>query len=195
MKAYDERYEAALTLAASAHHTQVRKVDNVPYVTHLVHVSVILLRHGFSPELAAAGLLHDVVEDQGISLDRIEQEFGPMVSEIVDALTEHKTENGEVLPWQTRKTEALERLGNAGDEAVAVKAADALHNARSVLAGLRSEGPSIWDRFHRGADLSLWYYRRVADLVYARLGTHPLALELLEAVEDLAGEIARDEAA
>ena len=50
---------------------------------------------------------------------------------------------------------------------------------------LRRDGPSIWRRFKRGPAETLWYYRRVADLVRQRLGPHPLAEELEVAIAAL----------
>jgi hypothetical protein len=67
-----------------------------------------------------------------------------------------------------------------------LKAADALHNARSIAADLRRLGPDVWGRFKRGAEQSIGYYREVLDGVRAKLGDHPLVGELAAAVEDLA---------
>ena len=185
MSAYSERFETALALAARAHQSQVRKVDGRPYVTHVVHVATILLRYGFPEDVIVAGLLHDVVEDQDVLIEAIEAEFGPAVSEMVDALTERKVENGEMRPWEDRKKESLVRLSTASDNAVAVKAADVLHNVRSVTEALQREGPTVWNRFRRGPEQSLWYYGRVVAIVQARLGAHPLAVELEDAVHTL----------
>jgi (p)ppGpp synthase/HD superfamily hydrolase len=185
MEGYSERYEAALALAASAHQDQARKAGAEPYVVHVVHVSVILLRHGFAEDVAIAGLLHDVVEDQDIPLDEIEAGFGPAVAQMVAVLTERKEEDGQERPWEDRKREALAHLERAGREAAAVKAADTLHNVRSLALALRRDGPSIWQRFKRGPAETLWYYRSVAELVRRRLGPHPLAAELEAAVASL----------
>ncbi len=190
MNAYSERYEAALTLAARAHRHQTRKGGDVPYLVHPVHVSVILLRHGFSEDVAIAGLLHDVVEDQGVPLAEIEAAFGPAVTEMVAALSEKKKEAGQPRPWEIRKQEALAQIRQASLEATAVKAADALHSTRSLAADLRRQGPSLWGNFSRGPAKSLWYYRSVAEIVGQRLGDHPLAVELDAAVQDLAQAIA-----
>lgn len=185
MDAYSARYEAALTLAAHAHREQVRKGSDVPYIVHPVHVSAILLRYGFSEEVAIAGLLHDVVEDQDVSLADIEAEFGPAVAEMVEALSERKREGGDERPWEVRKQEKLEHLQQASLGAVAVKAADTLHNIRSVQTGLREQGASFWSHFKRGPGPSLWYYRSVTKIVRERLGGHPLADELDRAFEEL----------
>jgi (p)ppGpp synthase/HD superfamily hydrolase len=190
MEAYSQRYDAALALAARAHRSQMRKGSDVPYIVHPVHVSVILLRHGFSEAVAIAGLLHDVVEDQNVPPSRIEAEFGPAVAEMVAALTEKKKEDGRPRPWEIRKQEALEQVQRASLDAVAVKAADALHSSRSMAADLRREGSSVWGSFSRGPAEFVWYYECVAEIVRQRLGPHPLAAELDAAVLDLRQAIA-----
>lgn len=191
MEAYSERYDAALTLAARAHRKQVRKIGDVPYIVHPVHVSIILIHYGFSEDTAIAGLLHDVVEDQDVPLAHVEANFGPAVAEIVDALTEQKMEGDVKRPWEIRKREALDRIRRASLDAVAVKAADTLHSARSLVVDLGRETPSIWSNFARGPEQSLRHYQNVATVVRERLGTHPLAVELEAAVKELKRTIAR----
>jgi (p)ppGpp synthase/HD superfamily hydrolase len=191
MHAYSQRYQRALELAARAHRSQTRKGSDLPYLTHPVHVSILLLRHGFGEAVAIAGLLHDVVEDSEVPLAQLEAEFGPNVAEMVEALTEKKRENGCQRPWEIRKQEALAHLREASDGAVAVKAADALHNAHTLARQLEEQGRAAWRHYSRGPERSLWYYRRVAAEVDARLGDHPLALELKAAVESLARTIDR----
>jgi len=193
MEAYSERYEAALALAARVHREQTRKGSDVPYIAHLAHVSVILIRHGFGEDLAIAGLLHDAVEDQDLPLEDIEAGFGPEVAAMVSALTERKREGGVERPWETRKQETLHQLRRASLDAVAVKAADTLHSVRSIVAGLAEKGPALWSSFSRGADQSFWFYESVAEIVRERLGAHPLADELDHAVDALEEAIAASE--
>ncbi len=190
MEAFSERYDRALSLAARAHRGQTRKGSDVPYLVHPVHVSTLLLRHGFGEDAAVAGLLHDVVEDSDVPVARIEAEFGPAVAEIVAALTERKREGDRKRPWEIRKREALELLQAGSAEAVAVKAADVVHNARSMVRELGLQGPAIWDHYSRGPEESLWYYRRVAAIVRKRWPGHALTGELDRAVEALARAIA-----
>jgi (p)ppGpp synthase/HD superfamily hydrolase len=185
-KGYTELYEKALQTAALAHHQQRRKGRDLPYIIHPLHVSVILLRHGFSTTAAAAGLLHDVVEDQDHSLDEIAQQFGPRVARIVSALSEKKYDpEGKKRPWSTRKQESLEKIRDASLEAVAVKTADTLHNTQSFVEDLRRQGPDLWQHFNRGPDAQLSYYRQVLEIAQNRLGDHPLVKELSEALETL----------
>jgi (p)ppGpp synthase/HD superfamily hydrolase len=171
----------------------VRKGSDVPYIVHPVHVSVMLLRHGFGEDVVVAGLLHDVVEDQDVPLAEVEAAFGPAVAEMVGALSERKREKGRERPWEARKQEKLDQLRQASLDTVAVKAADTLHNAHSMIRDLRRSGPAFWDNFSRGAAQSLWYYQSVAAIVGERLGEHPLARELAAAVKELARVVAETE--
>ena len=59
------RYEAALVMAAQLHASQIRKGSRVPYVSHLLAVSSLVIESGGTEDQAIAGLLHDAVEDQG----------------------------------------------------------------------------------------------------------------------------------
>ena len=70
-----------------------------------------------------------------------------------------------------------------------VKAADALANARSIVADLRRSGPEVWQRFHAGAVDQLWYYRSLAVILVER---HPGALsdELRAAVTEMEAAVA-----
>ncbi len=194
MQAYSNRYDQALTLAASAHRHQMRKGSDTPYIAHPVHVSIILIRHGFSEDVAIAGLLHDVVEDQDLSLAEIRAGFGPAVAEMVAALTEEKEEAGQKRPWEIRKQEALAHAQTASTKAVAVKAADTLHNTRTLTRQIEEQGAATWQNYARGPEQSLWYVRSVAAIAAQRLGEHPLAQELEQAVITLEQAIAAAEA-
>jgi (p)ppGpp synthase/HD superfamily hydrolase len=193
MVAFSERYDAALVLAARAHRAQTRKGSDIPYLVHPVHVSVLLIRHGFSDDTVIAGLLHDVIEDQNVSPKFIEAEFGPAVAEMVVALTEKKLEGNEERPWELRKAEMLNQLRIACAGAVAVKAADVVHNARTLADQLRCEGPSAWAHYSRGPGRSVGFYRSVAAVVRQRLGSHPLVEEVEAAVAALESAILEQE--
>lgn len=182
---FSERYDAALKLAARAHRNQVRKGTDLPYIAHPVHVSVILLRHGFGEDLVIAGLLHDVVEDTDVALETIQAEFGSEIACLVEAVSETKAANGAERPWEQRKAEKLVHLHTGAPDVAALKAADAIHNARSIVADLESDGASVWARFKRGPEQTVTYYVALYDGVRAKLGAHPIVDELGDAVRAL----------
>jgi len=84
------RFTTALMLAAELHATQRRKKDDrdIPYVSHLLAVAALVLEDGGSEDEAIAGLLHDAIEDQGLTPERVEDEFGPEVARIVVACSD-----------------------------------------------------------------------------------------------------------
>lgn len=184
---FSHRLDAALAFSARAHRTQVRKGSDVPYIIHPVHVAMILVAHGFDEDLAIAGLLHDTVEDCGVSLESIAERFGEGVAALVNAVSEQKTDDGgEKRPWRVRKQGQLDHLAGADARSAALKAADALHNASATLSDLRANGPAVWKRFNASREDSLWYYGEVARLVGERLGDHSLARELSDTVAEMA---------
>ncbi|MBW4697921.1 MAG: HD domain-containing protein [Aphanocapsa lilacina HA4352-LM1] len=192
MSIYSDRYNDALILAATAHRDQWRKGTNIPYVMHPFHVSLLLIRCGYSEDVAIAALLHDVVEDCNVSLEAIEMAFGVQVARLVEAVSEIKMCNGKKIVWEERKRLAIEHLCAAGPEVAALKAADALHNAQSMANALRTGGLAVWDYFGRGAQPTLRYYREVLSAVRLWLDSdHPLVVELeqaIDAVENLSCE-------
>ena len=190
MPAFSPRYDAALALAARAHRNQLRKGTDLPYFAHPVHVSVLLMRHGFGEDLAIAGLLHDVVEDCDVPIEAIAAAFGGEVARLVAAVSETKSSDGADLPWEQRKAEKLAHLRAAGPDVAALKAADAIHNIQSIIRDLAESGAALWARFKRGPGPTLGYYRDIRDSVRAKLGDHPIAAELDAAVADLERAVA-----
>lgn len=146
--------ERALRVAITAHAGQVRKgSEPVSYVSHPFHVALMLARLGYADAVLQAGLLHDVVEDcEGWTIERIEVEFGPSVREIVAQLTEDKSQS-----WGARKRDGIERVARMSAAALAVKAADKLHNLESLLADLRASADHarVWARYNGGRERTL----------------------------------------
>jgi guanosine-3',5'-bis(diphosphate) 3'-pyrophosphohydrolase len=114
----------AIAFAAEAHEGQTRKDSGLPYVTHPVEVMVLLIRHGVRDEaILSAAVLHDVVEDCGISVAEMTERFGATVTEIVTALSKVPG-----LPDAERKRLALEQVRNGPPGTKTVKMADRLSN-------------------------------------------------------------------
>jgi guanosine-3',5'-bis(diphosphate) 3'-pyrophosphohydrolase len=94
------RLENALLLATKAHYGQLDKAGQ-PYILHPIAV-MEMIRKEFAEhpkkipagvtldDLLIAALLHDTVEDTEVTLDQIDQEFGPVVREIVDGVTRRR---------------------------------------------------------------------------------------------------------
>lgn len=156
--------EAAIRLATRAHRNQRRKGSDLPYIAHPAAVVSILERAGFANEnVLAAAWLHDVVEDTAVSLTEIRASFPREVAEIVDSMSEEKTDaGGRRLSWTHRKAHHLARMKEASVESKAVMLADKLHNLTSIRIDSERE-VDVWDRFNASrADLLRYYGDMVA---------------------------------
>ena len=72
-----------------------------------------------------------------------------------------------------------------------LKAADALHNVRSILEDIDHHGATVLGRFKAAPADTLWYYRELAGLIRQRLDDAPIALELVEATDALGRGVER----
>jgi len=125
--------EKAKIFATAAHAAvgQRRKYTGEPYIVHPIEVSKMVENVGGTPEMIAAALLHDVVEDTGVTIDLILEEFGPKVAELVEWLTDvSKPEDGNRA---VRKAMDREHIAQAPAEAMTIKLADLISNTRSIL--------------------------------------------------------------
>ncbi|HEX3606199.1 MAG TPA: HD domain-containing protein [Candidatus Dormibacteraeota bacterium] len=181
------RFEEALILASRLHAEQARKSVPIPYIGHLLAVASLVIEDGGSEDEVVAALLHDAGEDQGgvPTVDMIRERFGPAVAGIVLGCSDTLE-----LPkpaWRPRKEAYLAHLEEASPQVMRVSTADKLHNARAVLRDLRSEGPSVFDRFSAPPEGTLWYFTALAE-VLGRRRPGPLSDELQRVVATLVDE-------
>jgi (p)ppGpp synthase/HD superfamily hydrolase len=168
-----ESFPEALAYAASAHRQQVRKGSGVPYISHLLGVTAIVLDAGGTESEAIAAVLHDVVEDQPLPggggrarLADVRSRFGEGVAAMVEALSDWVSESEfdrkEDSGYLARKTAYHEHLRAQTDKSVLlVSAADKLHNARSMEADFDWAGARLWERFNGTPEQIFWNYDRL----------------------------------
>jgi (p)ppGpp synthase/HD superfamily hydrolase len=168
----------ALDFAAVCHKNQKRKYPGVevPYVSHVAGVALILARHGFDDEVVAAGALHDVIEDCGVT----EQALADLFGERVAALVRSTSEADKSLEWEERKRLYLEHFKNESWSAQAVSIADKIDNFSSILVCAREYGDP-WAMFKRGRDVQMSSFEAFARVVES-LPPHPLCDEFSAAL-------------
>ncbi|MDX1962122.1 MAG: HD domain-containing protein [Pirellulales bacterium] len=178
------RFAESLSYAAQLHASQYRKGTRIPYVSHLLAVTAIVLEYGGDEDQAIAAILHDAVEDQGgaNTAAEIGQKYGPEVLSLVLACTD--TDQSPKPPWQARKQHYIDHLAQAPERAFLISGADKLHNLRSILRDYLRDGEQIWARFGGGKEGSLWYYRELTRLFVNRL-PETLYAELQQTLHDL----------
>ena len=106
-----QRFDQALAMAIDKHRDQFRKGTDIPYISHLMAVSALVLENDGDEDQAIAGLLHDAVEDAGglETLEEIRVQFGDRVANIVWDCTD-AWENPKP-PWKERKDAWLPAIG------------------------------------------------------------------------------------
>lgn len=156
---YSRRFIEAMQVAALMHAAQMRKGTRIPYVSHLVGTCAIALDHGASEDEAIAALLHDAIEDVSpVEAARAAVgQFGPEVLRIVESCTQANSEPK--VPWRERRERYVRHLGEEDRSVLLVSGSDKLHNARAIVADLRTIGAAVWDRFSVPRGDTLWYYR------------------------------------
>ena len=120
---------------ASAHHKHQRRKSGELYLTHPLHVGLILADMKMDMVSLETGLLHDVVEDTVATLDEVREGFGAEVAACVDGVT--KLSKLDFFSAEERQAESYRKmlLAMVSDiRVMIVKLADRLHNMRTLAA-------------------------------------------------------------
>src|SRR6516165_3339329 len=139
----------AADAAARWHVNQRRRgAAQEPYVTHMLEVAMLVAEatDGADPNLIVAALLHDTIEDQGVTREQIAAQFNDDVADLVVEVTDDKK-----LPKAERKRLQIEHAPNLTPRAKILKLADKISNLRS----LATSPPADWP-MQRRADYVIW---------------------------------------
>jgi GTP pyrophosphokinase len=161
----------AYAFADRAHAGQ-KRFSGEPYINHPLAIVYILADLEMDMDTLVAGMLHDTVEDTGVTLEELENNFGREVAQLVDGVT--KLSRLEYRSKEERQVENLRKmfLAMARDiRVVLIKLADRLHNMRTLH----------HHQEHKQREIALETLEIFAPLAH-RLGIYRLKWEL----EDLA---------
>jgi (p)ppGpp synthase/HD superfamily hydrolase len=153
----------ALAFALEKHAGQTRRGRDVPYASHPLRVAGLVLEHGGDATQVAIGLLHDVIEDCGVTDGELRERFGEEVAAAVRALSDvlEGDTPKQKAPWRERKTRFVARLPSVGARARLVAACDKLDNLSAIVADLETEGLATLERFSGKPRQIRWYYEEV----------------------------------
>lgn len=169
----------AIAYASKKHERQKRKGTNIPYIAHPLEALSIAATITNDEKVLAAAVLHDVVEDCGVSIRQIEAKFGKEVARLVAADTEDKmTKKSSEDTWKIRKQETLNCIEKMDKNSKIVVLADKLSNMRAIYRDYEEKGDMLWQKFNcKSKDEQGWYYEGVRRLIEKDLSDTAAYLE------------------
>jgi guanosine-3',5'-bis(diphosphate) 3'-pyrophosphohydrolase len=159
----------ALEFAAHKHRDQRRKnIEASPYINHPIGLATILWNEGGveNPEVIAAALLHDTLEDTDTTPEEIRERFGTKIAGIVAEVTDDKK-----LARAERKQLQVSHAPKLSREAKLVKLADKICNLRDMGA----LPPATWPLSRRRE-----YFDWAKEVVDGLRGVHPRLEKLFD---------------
>jgi GTP pyrophosphokinase len=126
------RIEKAYNFSEQCHLGQMRQSGD-PYITHPLAVANILADMHMDHESIMAALLHDVIEDTGVTKGQISRRFGRTVAELVDGVSKlGEIENASKAQQQAESFQKMTLAMSRDIRVMLVKLADRLHNMRTL---------------------------------------------------------------
>ena len=174
-----EKIHKAIVFAEKAHRKQKRKGSKAPYIIHPLSVALILARLGSDEDVIVSSLLHDTVEDCGVSLEEVRELFGENVALLVDEVTEKGK------GWVERKESIIERMKNMSKDALLVKSADMLHNMSDLLLDIEEVGEKAFNKFAVPKEEKLRHCETVLREIERVWPENPLLEELKKKINHL----------
>ncbi len=123
---------------ATEKHAGQKRLSGEDYIIHPIAVATILVGWDMDRDTVIAGLLHDVVEDTGTTLDQVEQKFGREIALMVDGVTKvgkARAGRDDITTYLPRTKDNLTKLLvaiGADVRVIIIKLADRLHNLRTL---------------------------------------------------------------
>ena len=191
------RYDKALTMVRTLQNGEARKGGGtVPYLSHSIGVSALVLEYGGTEDQAIAALLHDVAEDSGGErmLSVIEAEFDSKIAGYVRDLSDSLVEDPKCKEaWYPRKKKYIKTYDKKRRAVLLISAADKLHNVRAMVNDHKSVKGQLWLRFDRKVEApiefkrtqQIWYQSQLVKVLNERLaGVQPYGSQLARDLQD-----------
>ncbi len=168
-----ELLDRAIIFAVKAHAGTERRGKGFPYIVHPMEAMEIVSTMTADQELLAAAALHDTVEDTGVTVEQLREEFGDRIAELVASESDTIDEGvSEEESWRSRKEAGIRRLSRATRDEKIVALGDKLSNMRAIARDYAEQGEAFWNIFHaKDPKEHAWRYRALADAMRELEGT------------------------
>ena len=157
--------DRAIVFATCAHAGTGRRGKNIPYIVHPLEALAIVATMTDDPDLLAAAVLHDTVEDCGVTYEDLARKFNRRVADLVKSETCARTDaEGRELSWKERKERDMVALSRSTREEKIVAMGDKLSNMRAIARDVRAQGDAFWNLFRvKDKAVHAWRYRGLRD--------------------------------
>lgn len=161
--------ERALEFAIKAHEGQFRKGTNIPYIVHPLEAAYIVDKLTDDMDVVAAAVLHDVVEDAGVTVRELKELFGERVARFVEAVSEDRSFNEDIkITWKERKLKTITEISRGPKEVKLVALGDKLSNMRAIYRDYTEIGDQVFERFNvKDKEEHKWHYVQLATAMSA----------------------------
>ncbi len=180
-----ELFDKAAKFAIDAHCGTERRGKGFPYIIHPMEAAAIVATITSDPEMLAAAILHDTVEDTDATFEQIRELFGERVATLVHHETAPLPSD---TPWRIRRQAQVDLLAAAPYDSKVVAIGDKLSNLRAIANDYKLIGDKLWQRFSapNGMEDVAWYYRKLSVALSDLDGTLPYQ-EFLKLLEETFG--------
>lgn len=167
---YSYRVEQAIRAAAILHKNQLRKGSTpLPYITHLMAVTLIISDYTDDEDTIVATLLHDTLEDTDYTSAELQEDFGGDVKELVESLSEPQDTKEKKYSWLEQKKRYVTKLKSASQKALLISAADKIHNMRMVVEEYYDDHARFMADFGASLEDRTNVYHDISDVITSRL--------------------------
>jgi hypothetical protein len=135
---------------------------------------VLVAGEGGDDAMVAAALLHDVIEDTEIEIERIEREFGADVAALVAAMTDDRT----IGDYEARKDALRDQVREAGERAALIYASDKLANSSDLRGAYGEIGEDVAGRLKISLDGRIRIWRDDLEMCRELLGERAVVGDL-----------------
>ncbi len=180
-------FDRAAQFAITAHSGTERRGKGFPYIIHPMEAASIVASMTNDPELIAAAILHDTVEDTDTTIEQVETLFGARVANLVLHETGTKDHS---LSWRQRKQIQIDQINASDRDSKLVALGDKLSNMRAIAGDYIAIGDDLWSRFHTpgGKNDIEWYYRNLA-IALSEIGDTLPYQEFIRLIDTTFGKI------
>jgi (p)ppGpp synthase/HD superfamily hydrolase len=175
----------AMAFAERRHAGQYRS-DGSAFIEHPLEVGSLLYYAGAPDHVIAAGVMHDLIEKTGTSAIEIRARFGPRITSLVLAVSD----DGSIAGYARRKAALRRQVAHAGEEALALFAADKVSKLRELRRETTGSSgqTAATGRTRQLRARRLRHYQRSLALLEERLPESQLVIELRDELRSFLGQ-------